>query len=165
MAQRQPDTPEIARARDERYRRRSGEHVKRYLASDGANGYDDNSHKAPTLLLTTTGRRSGRPVTSPLYYGERGGRYVVIASYEGADSHPKWYLNLRERPDVQVQIRGERFPAIARDATGDEYESWWTLMAGRYPFYATYRRRAHRTIPVVVIERAAEVAAFGEDPE
>ena len=58
-------------------------------------------------------RRSGKPYSTPLYFGEHAGRYVLVASYAGSDTHPKWYLNLREHPEVEVQVRGERFAARA----------------------------------------------------
>ena len=147
------DTSEIARKRDESYRRTSGEHVARYLATDGAEGYDDNRHRAPTLLLTTTGRRSGREVVSPLYFAEDGGRYVIIASYAGSDTHPKWYLNLVDEPQVTVQIRGDRFPATARTASTEEKRALWPLMGDAFPFYNDYLQATDRDIPLVILER------------
>lgn len=99
------ETPEQALARDERYRVRTKDHVARYLASDGADGYDDNRLRAPTLLLTTTGRRSGRPSTTPLNFAAHEGAYLLIGSYAGSDTHPKWYLNLVANPAVEVQIK------------------------------------------------------------
>jgi deazaflavin-dependent oxidoreductase (nitroreductase family) len=150
------DTVEQARERDERYRRSSAEHIARYIATDGAEGYDDNSNKAPTLLLTTIGRRSGREIVSPLYFAEDDGRYVIIASYAGSDAHPKWYLNLEANPSVTVQIKGDRFPATARTAEGEEQERLWRLMADQYSFYDGYREATDRNIPVVVLERTGQ---------
>ena len=147
------DTPEIARRRDEAYRVRTAEHVTRYLATDGAEGYDDNSHKAPTLLLTTTGRRSGREIVSPLYFAEQGGNYIIIGSYAGSDTHPKWYLNLVADPSVTVQIRGDRFPAIARTADAAEKQALWPLMGDAFPFYNDYLQATDRDIPLVILER------------
>lgn len=147
------DTPEIARRRDESYRRSSGEHVARYVATDGAEGYDDNRHKAPTLLLTTTGRRSGREIVSPLYFAEQDGRYIVIGSYAGSDSHPKWYLNLVADPSVTVQILGDRFPATARTADAAEKQALWPLMGDTFPFYNDYLGATDRDIPLVLLER------------
>lgn len=148
------DTPEIARQRDESYRRTSGEHVARYLATDGAEGYDDNRHGAPTLLLTTIGRVTGREVVSPLYFAtDVDGRYVIIGSYAGSDTHPKWYLNLVAEPNVHLQIRGDRFPATARTADRDEKRALWPLMADAFPFYDAYLEATARDIPLVVLER------------
>lgn len=148
------DTPTDLRERDERYRARTRDHVARYLATDGADGYDDNSLKAPTLLLTTTGRRSGQPYTTPLNFAEHAGAWLLIGSYAGSDTHPKWYLNLVANPAVEVQIKGDRFPATARTADPDEKERLWPVMASRMPFYDEYRQATDRDIPLVILERA-----------
>ncbi len=140
------------RARDDAFRKRAGDHVARYIATDGAEGYDDNSHKAPTLLLTTTGRRTGNPHVAPLYFGENDGRYIVIASKGGSERHPQWYLNLVAHPEVEVQIRDRTFSAIARIADPDEKERLWPIMGDAYPFYNDYRKGTERDIPLIVLE-------------
>lgn len=150
------DSPEIAQRRDESYRRSSGEHVARYLATDGAEGYDDNRHRAPTLLLTTTGRRSGQEVVSPLYFAEQDGRYIIIGSYAGSDTHPKWYLNLEANPAVTVQILGDRFPATARTANTAEKQALWPLMGDAFPFYNDYLGATDRDIPLVILDRTVQ---------
>jgi deazaflavin-dependent oxidoreductase (nitroreductase family) len=147
------DTPEQARARDERYRIRARDHVARYLATDGKEGYDDNSLGARNLLLTTTGRRSGREYTTALNFAETDGRYVVIASYEGSDSHPKWYLNLEANPLVTVQIRDDRFQAGARTADAEEKKRLWPLLADRLSYFNDYQASTERDIPLIVLER------------
>jgi len=86
------------------------EHVRRYLETDGEVGYRWRND-APILILTTTGRKSGEARLRPLIFGEDDGRYVVVASQGGRPTHPDWYLNLTAHPDVQVQIKGDRFPA------------------------------------------------------
>jgi deazaflavin-dependent oxidoreductase (nitroreductase family) len=101
---------------NEVFRMRSGNHVARYIATDGKQGYVDNSHKAPTLLLATTGRRMGRAYIAPLSFAEDGGRYITIAPKGGSDHDPQWYLNLVADPEVNVQIRDETFRANARTA-------------------------------------------------
>lgn len=141
-----------AEVQDERFRERSGAHVARYIATDGAEGYDDNSHKAPTLLLTTIGRRSGEARVFPLYFAEHEGSYIIIASKGGADTHPQWYLNLVAEPRVEVQILGEKFSAIARTADSEEKERLWPLLADAYPFYNDYQQGTDRDIPLVVLE-------------
>jgi len=146
------ETAAQARERDERYRVRTKDHVARYLASDGADGYDDNSLKAPTLLLTTTGRRSGQPYTTPLNFAAHEGAYLLIGSYGGSDTHPKWYLNLVANPAVEVQVKGNRFAATARTAGQDEKERLWPVMADRMPFYDEYRQATDRDIPLIVLE-------------
>ena len=147
------DTPEAARQRDERFRRTSSEHLQRYLATGGDEGYISPESGMPNLILTTIGRRTGEPYATPLYYGEDEGRYILVASYAGADKHPKWYLNLVANPAVEVQIRGERFAARARTATPQEKPALLAMMAARYPRYDVFQQDTEREIPVIILER------------
>jgi deazaflavin-dependent oxidoreductase (nitroreductase family) len=127
------------------------EHVKRYQETDGAEGHDWQG--TTVLILTTTGRRSGDPRSTPLIYGKHGDDHVVVASKGGAEEHPAWYLNLSADPEVTVQVRGDRFQARARTATPDEKPELWKLMTGRWPAYDEYQHKTNRDIPVVVLER------------
>jgi deazaflavin-dependent oxidoreductase (nitroreductase family) len=128
------------------------EHVERYLATDGEEGHDWlNTH---TLLLTTKGRRSGKARTTPLIYGTSGEHYLVVASKGGSRRPPAWYLNLVADPEVEVQVKGERFSARARDATPQEKPEMWKTMTAEWPAYDDYERRTTREIPVVVLERS-----------
>ena len=128
------------------------EHVKRYRETDGAEGHEWQG--TTVLILTTTGRRSGEPRSTPLIYGRDGDDYVVVASKGGADEHPAWYVNLQNDPDVEVQVLGDRFRARARDATDAEKPRLWESAVERWPAYADYQRRTERDIPVVVLERS-----------
>lgn len=134
------------------------DHLRRYLESDGKDGHMWDSAPVggpgpvPTLLLTTTGRRSGKPVVMPLIYGEADGNYVVVASKGGAPQHPGWYLNLVAKPEVEVQVLAKRFRAKARTATGAERSRLWEKMAAIYPPYNPYQKKTEREIPVVVLE-------------
>jgi deazaflavin-dependent oxidoreductase (nitroreductase family) len=127
------------------------EHVKRYIETDGAEGHDWQG--VTTLILTTTGRRSGDSRSTPLIYGTHGDDHLVVASKGGTPEQPAWYLNLVEQPAVQVQVRGERFSAKARTATAEEKPALWEMMAGIWPQYDEYQRKTDRDIPVVVLER------------
>jgi deazaflavin-dependent oxidoreductase (nitroreductase family) len=137
------------------------EHLRRYLATDGAEGhYVDFSAaggdaRTPTLILTTTGRQSGQLHSLPLIYGEADGKYVVIGSKGGAPQHPAWYLNLVAHPEVGVQVGGRHFRATARIASGAERQQLWDLMAGIYAPYNAYQQATAREIPVVVLEPLA----------
>jgi deazaflavin-dependent oxidoreductase (nitroreductase family) len=146
------DTPETARQRDLSYRQSSQDHLQRYLASDGEDGYL-SAAGIPNLILTTIGRRSGKPYSTPLYFGEHDGKYLLVASYAGSDAHPKWYLNLQEHPEVELQIRGERFAARARTASSEEKPALWAIMTAIYPRFATFQESTEREIPVVILER------------
>lgn len=126
------------------------EHLHRYVATDGENGHDWRG--APTLLLTTRGRRSGSLRRTPLIYGRSGGDYVVVASVGGRPSNPGWFHNLLAEPDVTIQVMADEMPAHARVAEGEERERLWALMTGVWPAYDEYRARTAREIPVVVLE-------------
>ncbi len=127
------------------------EHIRRYLATGGADGHDWKPG-VPTLLLTTRGRRSGLLRRTALIYGRDGDAYVVVASQGGDPRHPAWYLNLEADPDVHVQVRAEEFAARARTATGAERERLWRDMARIWPPYEDYQRKTDREIPVVVLD-------------
>jgi deazaflavin-dependent oxidoreductase (nitroreductase family) len=128
------------------------EHVERYRATDGDEGHEWRGTQ--TLLLTTTGRRSGEPRTTPLIYAPAGeDQYTVIASKGGSDAPPAWYLNLSEDPEVEIQIKDDRFRAHARTAGPDEKPAMWETMAAEWPDYDEYQRKTSREIPVVVLER------------
>jgi deazaflavin-dependent oxidoreductase (nitroreductase family) len=129
------------------------EHVKRYVETDGEVGHDWRDG-VPTLILTTTGRRSGEPRPTPLIYGRHGDDYLVVASNGGSPEPPAWYRNLSEDPAVQVQVKADRFPARARTATPEEKREVWGTMAGIWPSYDDYQGKTDREIPVVVLERS-----------
>ena len=128
------------------------EHVKRYLETDGEEGHEWR-RGAPILLLTTTGRKSGRKITKALIYQPNGDDYLIVASRGGAPNHPEWYLNLEANPEVEVQVRGDRFKARARTATPEEKPDLWRRMVAVWPDYAEYQKRTDRPIPVVILER------------
>ena len=107
----------------------------------------------PTLLLTTTGRKSGEPRPAPLLYGEAGDSYVVIASKGGLPTHPLWYLNLEANPSCELMVGPKAVSARARVAEGEERVRLWEQMTKLYPPYLEYQERAgERTIPVVVLD-------------
>ena len=127
------------------------EHARRYLETNGEDGHLWRG--VSTLLLTTTGRRSGAPYTTPLIYGEDNGRYIIVASKGGAPAHPQWYRNLIAQPEVGVQVGADRFRARARTASPEEKPVLWTLMTRIWPAYDEYQARTSRDIPVVILER------------
>ncbi|MER6002020.1 nitroreductase family deazaflavin-dependent oxidoreductase [Nonomuraea angiospora] len=128
-------------------------HVKSYAESGGARGH--LFHGAPTLLITTIGRRSGLPRRTALIYGRDGDRYLVVAANGGAADHPLWFHNLLAQPQVKVQVGAEVFDAVACPAAEDERLRLWETMTGIWPRYIGYQRETSRQIPIVIIERAA----------
>ena len=127
------------------------EHTRQYVDSGGADGHD--WHGVPTLLLTTTGRKSGFLRRTALIYGVDDAAYVVVASKGGAPDHPAWFLNLQASPDVELQVGADVFAARARVTTGDERERLWRALAQIWPAYEEYATKTEREIPVVVLDR------------
>ena len=131
------------------------EHVKRYRETGGQVGHEWRKG-SKILLLTTKGRKTGEPRTTPLIYEDAGdGQYVVVASKGGAPEHPGWYENLAKDPNVEVQVWDNVFPARARTAEGEERERLWKLAAQQWPDYDSYQEKTDREIPVVVLERSS----------
>jgi len=127
------------------------EHVNKYRETDGEEGHDWQGTQ--TLILTTTGRKSGQERSTPLIYGRKGDDYMIVASNGGADEPPTWYLNLDEQPEVEVQVWGDRFKARARTATPEEKPELWKTMTAQWPAYDEYQQNTEREIPVIVLEK------------
>lgn len=125
------------------------EHVRIYQETDGAVGYEWNG--VPSLLLTTTGRHTGLPRTTPLIFARDGDDYLVVASKGGSDEHPQWYRNLEARPEAQIQVRAERLAVRASTASAADKPRLWAILTTVWPNYDTYQIRTQRPIPVVVL--------------
>ncbi len=104
------------------------------------------------LLLTTIGRRTGLPRVIPLLYHRDGDRFVVVGSNAGDDRPPAWWWNLQAQPAAQVQAGREHHHVSAHRAQGAELDALWPRLDAAYRYYADYRRRTSREIPVVVLE-------------
>lgn len=96
----------------------------------------------PSLVITTTGRRSGKPRSNPLLYVPDGDAYVVIGSNWGQQHQPGWAMNLLAQPAAEVDVKGRRIPVRAEVATGAERERLWRLLVTEWPAYRTYVERA-----------------------
>ncbi len=107
----------------------------------------------PVIILSTTGRKSGKKrstvLTSPVLDEDR---IVLVASYGGDDRHPKWFLNLRDDPDVGVTIAGHQRLMRGRVASEEEQAELWPRVVDAYPGYAAYQQRTAREIPLVILE-------------
>lgn len=136
------------------------DHLRRYLATDGEDGYLWDSTVVggagivTTLILRTIGRKSGNELVTPLIFGEENGEYIIIASKAGYTHNPAWFWNLQAADRVDIQIKAERFMATSRIAEGDERTNLWNMMAEIYPPYISYQESTERQIPVVVLSRA-----------
>ena len=138
---------------------RNWQHVNRYLSSGGNEGHLYKMTQpglpgltVPSLLLTTTGRKSGERLIFPLFYGTDGDSYIVVASKGGAPAHPSWYRNLVANPEVEVQVGTRKLKALARTATGAERTRLWQKALEFWPSYADYEKKTEREIPVIVLD-------------
>ena len=129
------------------------QHVQRYIETDGEEGFEwRNGTKI--LLLFTKGRKSGEERANALIFEPHGDDYLVVASKGGHPQPPGWFLNLEAEPEVEVQVKGDRFKAHARSAGPDEKPHMWQKMIEAWPDYDKYQDSTDRQIPVVVLERA-----------
>jgi deazaflavin-dependent oxidoreductase (nitroreductase family) len=128
-------------------------HVQRYIETDGEDGYRWRNDTT-ILLLFTKGRKSGEERINALIFEPDGDDYLIVASKGGTDAPPGWYLNLEAEPEVEVQVKGDRFKAHARAATDEEKPRMWQKMVAAWPDYDAYQEKTDRQIPVVVLERA-----------
>ncbi len=135
------------------------DHAEQYLSSGGAEGHLYKTTRpgyaemtVPSLLLTTTGRKSGEKYIFPLFYGMTGGSYIVVASKGGAPDHPSWYKNLVAHPEVEVQVGTKTLRARARTVSGEERTRLWQEALKFWPLYADYEKKTEREIPVVVLD-------------
>lgn len=105
------------------------------------------------LLLTTTGRKSGKTRTTPLGYFElKGdGSYLVVASAGGADKHPAWFFNLQSYPEVAIQVKGKRMKARAVVVSSEERPALWAKLVEVAPPYGEYSIKTNREIPLVLL--------------
>lgn len=129
-------------------------HVALYRASGGRLG-GQLRKGAPVLLLTTTGRKTGRQRTTPLLYVEEADRSVVVASAGGAPSHPAWYLNLRSNPTATIQVGSRKLAVTAETAGPEERARLWPRLTQMWPQYDDYQAKTRREIPVVILTPSA----------
>jgi proline iminopeptidase len=138
------------------------DHANRYLSSGGTDGHmysitlpDKSVVTAPSLLLTTTGRKSGERYIFPLFYGTTGTSYFIVASKGGAPKHPGWFLNILADPNAEIQVGTKKLQVRARIAEGEERARLWEQALLFWPPYAEYQTKTEREIPVVVLDPVA----------
>ena len=110
----------------------------------------------PVLLLTTTGRKTGKKRITPLGYFEYDGYYVISATYAGLDTHPAWFHNLKSNPDVALQIQNKRLSARAEPANPTLRQKLWDTLVELAPGYGAYEKRTTREIPMVLLRPVSE---------
>jgi deazaflavin-dependent oxidoreductase (nitroreductase family) len=142
------------------------EHLPSYLASGGTRGHIMDFRSVgghwltPHLLLKTVGRKTGVMRVVPLIYGVIGGEAAIVASKGGADTHPGWYINIRNSTEVEMQIATQAYRATWREPRGAERKTVWDYMVTVYPPYAAYQAKTRREIPLVLLKPTAETAIF-----
>ena len=109
----------------------------------------------PMVIVTTNGRRTGRPHLTPLVPLEDDGKLYVFGSMGGAPKHPAWFLNLRDNPRVTVEHGTDKFDADARILEGDEHDRVYAKQAQRVPAFGEYQKKTTRKIPVVELKPVA----------
>src|ERR1700720_4115854 len=109
------------------------EHVRVYRETEGERGY--HWRGTNILLLTSEGRKSGEPRTTPLIHRTDGERWIVVASKGGTPENPGWYENLKANPDASIEVKGELIPVRASTAQGEERSRLWSLMTEVWPAY------------------------------
>ena len=132
------------------------EHIEEYRKNPEKGHMWDSSvvggpGEVPCLLLTTTGRKTGKERTTPLIYSFQDGGYVIIASKGGAPDHPSWYLNIKEDPNVRIQVSTHEMKARAEVVEGEKRERLWEAMVKVWPDYDNYQKKTDREIPVVLL--------------
>ncbi len=125
-------------------------HVATYRATGGAIGH--RVGPLPNLLLTTRGRRTGKPRTTPLTYIAVDGMLALVASNFGSRTEPQWFRNLLAHPEAKVRLKRRRWSVSARLATPEERERIWPAALTIWPAWAGYANRAHREIPLILLE-------------
>lgn len=123
-----------------------------YRATGGRVGGSMN--RVPVLLLTTTGRKSGKERTVPLVYIRDGSAYVITASAGGADKHPGWFFNVSSNPNVTIQVKDQQIKARAEVASPQKKSELWSQLLKVAPSFASYQRRTSRDIPMVILRPA-----------
>ena len=144
----------MANAKDQLFKVWTGVHEAIFRMSNGR--VLGKAAGMPVVMLTTTGRKSGKKrttmLTSPV---QDGNSIVLVASYGGDDRHPAWYLNLRDNPDVEIIGMGDSKAMKARTASAEEKAELWPKVTSKYKGYAGYQTKTDRDIPVVILEPAS----------
>jgi len=112
--------------------------------------------KAPVLLLTTTGRKTGKQRTLPLIYIMDGSVYVITASAGGADKHPGWFFNIRSNPQATIQVKDKQIKVTAEIAGPEKKPELWARLVEVAPNFAGYQKRTSREIPMVILHTVEE---------
>ncbi len=104
------------------------------------------------LILNTIGRKSGQPRSIPIAYFFLEGKYLLVESNWGKDTHADWYFNLQKQPQASIEVRGRTIKVNASFAEGEEYSRLWDYVTKKYPPYLEYQKMMERKISIVILE-------------
>jgi F420H(2)-dependent quinone reductase len=110
----------------------------------------------PVLLLTTTGRKTGKKRTLPLVYIMDGSAFVITASAGGADKNPGWFFNIRSNPQATIQVKDKHIKVTAEVAEPEKKSELWSRLVEVAPNFAGYQKRTSREIPMVILHPVEE---------
>ena len=119
-------------------------------------GIGGRMQSMPVLLLTTTGRKSGKKRTVPLGFLRDGSSYVIIASFGGQPRNPGWFFNLQSHPEATIEVKKRQMQVKAETANPEKRGELWTRLVEVAPGYAKYEKRTTREIPIVILHPADE---------
>jgi len=128
--------------------------IDQFREHDGVMPEGSPFHGNPTLLLTTTGAKTGRQLTSPLTFTVDGDAWIVMASAGGSEKTPAWAFNLRAHPEVSIELLGETLNVTATETAGEERGRVFDLMTTALPRFADYQAQVERQIPLFRLTRA-----------
>ena len=128
--------------------------IHRWLWSFTGREFGTLMGKAPFLMLTTKGRKTGRTRTTPVLYLQDGADFIIVASFGGNDMHPAWYLNLEQCPEAEVTVNSEHRRVLARKVSAEEKALIWPRLVELYPQFTSYQRRTSREIPLMRLSKA-----------
>ncbi len=145
------------------------EHREMYLRSGGAQGHImditpvGGRRFGTHCMIKYVGRKSGKTFITPLSYADIGGEVVIVGSKGGADTHPEWYLNIREMKEIDFQVGTQAFRGTWREPEGEERKQVWDFIVKCHPFYANYQKSTDRQIPLVMMLAGNEIPVFKEE--
>ena len=134
-------------ASQDRIKRDAKAHLEAYLASDGKIGYQDESGLF-FLVLTTIGRTSGQPKSTPLNFAQEGENFYVVGSLAGSATDPQWALNLRANPQAWVQVKDKKWEAKAELVGAEERATLWPRIRKAMPMWEVFQQRTDREFPI-----------------
>lgn len=129
-------------------------HLEAYLATNGEMGYDGRGGKKinfSNLILTTIGRKSGQPRSTPLNFHQDGENYYLVGSLAGFETDPQWALNLKANPQAWLQVRDKKWEVVAQELKGEERKRMWPILCKTMPVWGLAQQRTDREFSLFLL--------------